>query len=268
MEDTSVAATKQQQQQQQQEQNQQRPALPVTTTKGPEEEEEGGDEEEEEEEEEASSLSLFDTSVVDTSQATTLTEPDTEVMAPSPPRPRRQNLTREEARQKAEILRLRLGLAGYKLRTGQEDIPLERLQIRHGGSASGLRNGDLKNESQLPRLPSGAQQENGDDVASSQEDSSQPQPQSAGTRKVLPVAEACVPEQEPQRPDQCVRGSHAMSHAHAASPEKNLLPRLPPMSASLMTPGRARAGGDEEDKLTSSAIKGGAANGLLSLARG
>ena len=30
--------------------------------------------------------------------------------------------------QKAEILRLRLGLASYKVRTGQTDVPLERLQ--------------------------------------------------------------------------------------------------------------------------------------------
>lgn len=32
--------------------------------------------------------------------------------------------------QKAQILRLRLGLANYKLRTGQADVPLERLQRR------------------------------------------------------------------------------------------------------------------------------------------
>ncbi|KAG7138482.1 hypothetical protein HYQ46_008321 [Verticillium longisporum] len=39
-------------------------------------------------------------------------------------------LTREQAREKAQILRLRLGLANYKLRTGQADVPLERLQRR------------------------------------------------------------------------------------------------------------------------------------------
>ncbi|KAG9257216.1 uncharacterized protein F5Z01DRAFT_648036 [Emericellopsis atlantica] len=36
-------------------------------------------------------------------------------------------LTREQARERAEILRLRLGLASYKVRTGQTNVPLEDL---------------------------------------------------------------------------------------------------------------------------------------------
>ncbi|KAF3012148.1 hypothetical protein E8E14_002912 [Neopestalotiopsis sp. 37M] len=70
--------------------------------------------------------SIFDNSTVDTSLATCATdveaeaEADTDTLAPSPPRlPRRPTITRSEARQHAEVLRLRLGLAGYKLRTGQ-----------------------------------------------------------------------------------------------------------------------------------------------------
>ncbi|EQB55343.1 hypothetical protein CGLO_04742 [Colletotrichum gloeosporioides Cg-14] len=79
--------------------------------------------------------SVFDSSAMDTSQNTTiLTEPDQEQAARTtttlpPPRPRRL-LTREEARQKARILRLKLGLANYKLQTGQEDVPLDRLQVK------------------------------------------------------------------------------------------------------------------------------------------
>ncbi|KAL7921949.1 hypothetical protein ACQKWADRAFT_293977 [Trichoderma austrokoningii] len=68
------------------------------------------------------SSSLFDTSAGDASWATAPTEPDTAT------RPRA--LTREQAREKAEILRLRLSLAGYKLRTGQTAIPLSELQRR------------------------------------------------------------------------------------------------------------------------------------------
>ncbi|KAI0880827.1 uncharacterized protein GGS22DRAFT_174309 [Annulohypoxylon maeteangense] len=76
--------------------------------------------------------SMFDNSVVDTSQATTITEPDVEVSVRSPPEsPRRQSsMSREEARQKAEKLRLRLGLASYKVRTGQMDVPLDQLKVR------------------------------------------------------------------------------------------------------------------------------------------
>ncbi|KAK4123672.1 hypothetical protein N657DRAFT_690371 [Parathielavia appendiculata] len=84
------------------------------------------------------SPSVFDTSAVDTSQATILTEPDTSAPAltvPPPaaaPVPRSNSrLTREQTREKAEILRLRLGLASYKVRTGQTDVPLDRLEARH-----------------------------------------------------------------------------------------------------------------------------------------
>ncbi|RYP41240.1 hypothetical protein DL769_011614 [Monosporascus sp. CRB-8-3] len=82
--------------------------------------------------------SIFDSSAHDISQSTVMTEPDAEgaagaagqLPAAPPPPPQRPPMTREEARQKAEILRLRLGLASYKVRTGQTDVPLERLQVR------------------------------------------------------------------------------------------------------------------------------------------
>ncbi|KAK0711628.1 hypothetical protein B0H67DRAFT_646983 [Lasiosphaeris hirsuta] len=75
--------------------------------------------------------SVFDNSALDTSQATTVTEPDvnsTPVSFAAPPRVPR--FSREEAREKAEIIRLRLGLANYKVRTGQTDVPLDQLQMR------------------------------------------------------------------------------------------------------------------------------------------
>ncbi|KAI0127618.1 hypothetical protein BJ170DRAFT_626152 [Xylariales sp. AK1849] len=173
--------------------------------------------------------SMFDNSVVDTSQATTFTEPDIDPLAPSPRPPRRQTLTREEARQKAEILRLRLGLARYKLRTGQENVPLERLQLR--------RIPDGQSAPQLPRLSSSQQDADAEDAT---------EEESEAHREALLMA----------RPQQ-------ISHAHP-SPEKNLLPRLPPVP--LDTPTRMRLG-NEDDGPTSSAVKGGAAKGLLSLSR-
>ncbi|AEO57467.1 hypothetical protein MYCTH_2303678 [Thermothelomyces thermophilus ATCC 42464] len=83
--------------------------------------------------------SVFDNSAVDNSQLTILTEPDATGPNPNPapvPAPRaRPRLTREQAREKAEILRLRLGLASYKVRTGQTDVPLDRLEARLAGDA-------------------------------------------------------------------------------------------------------------------------------------
>ena len=93
----------------------------------------------------------------DATWVTTATEPDVGAMVPvvvaARPPPPRVVLTREQARevrfpdtilgiestkrltdgvgkQKVEILRLRLGLASYKLRTGQVSVPLADLQAR------------------------------------------------------------------------------------------------------------------------------------------
>ncbi|KAJ8128939.1 hypothetical protein O1611_g4693 [Lasiodiplodia mahajangana] len=92
--------------------------------------------------------SVFDNSTVDNSQLTAISEPEPDADAAAAPattptvtenRPRQGSMTREEARQvstdsyggeKAEILRLRLGLASYKVKTNQADVPLERLQVR------------------------------------------------------------------------------------------------------------------------------------------
>ncbi|KAL7626022.1 hypothetical protein AAE478_002791 [Parahypoxylon ruwenzoriense] len=103
--------------------------------------------------------STMDNSAIDTSQDTTITEPDTEGATPTPlpvhVSPRQQSgMTREEARraQKAETLRLRLSLASYKLRTGQTDVPLEQLEAK-----SLLRSSRREEEQQqpptLPPLP-------------------------------------------------------------------------------------------------------------------
>ncbi|KAK3897165.1 hypothetical protein C8A05DRAFT_39286 [Staphylotrichum tortipilum] len=60
-----------------------------------------------------------------------------------PPRPR---MTREQARAKAEILRLRLGLASYKVRTGQTDVPLDRLeaQLASASASRPQRHADIR----------------------------------------------------------------------------------------------------------------------------
>ncbi|KID86529.1 cyclin-dependent kinase [Metarhizium guizhouense ARSEF 977] len=79
------------------------------------------------------SPSLFDTSAAegDSSWATAATEPDVGIVSDAPallaPR-QRGTMTREQAREKAAILRLRLGLASYKVRTGQTTVPLADLE--------------------------------------------------------------------------------------------------------------------------------------------
>ncbi|KAK7402907.1 hypothetical protein QQX98_011338 [Neonectria punicea] len=79
--------------------------------------------------------SLFDTSANDASWATNVTEPDAAAPLAAAalqqiPFTRPRALTREQAREKAEILRLRLSLGLYKVRTGQTTVPLADLQRR------------------------------------------------------------------------------------------------------------------------------------------
>ncbi|KAK3391690.1 hypothetical protein B0T20DRAFT_62841 [Sordaria brevicollis] len=49
---------------------------------------------------------------------------------PRPPPSRVETAANQVARQKAEIIRLRLSLATYKIQTGQTDVPLEQLEVR------------------------------------------------------------------------------------------------------------------------------------------
>lgn len=109
-----------------------------------------------------------------------------------------------EVHQKAEILKLKLGLASYKVRTGQTDVPLSQLVAK-------------------------------------------PLPRSDASRQNTQHEKKEEQEQLQEKEDQ------------------QELPQL--KGEDVATPKRQVALRDEE-RLTSSALRGGAASGLLSLARG
>ncbi|KAJ0301650.1 hypothetical protein COL516b_007624 [Colletotrichum fioriniae] len=194
---------------------------------------------------------VFDTSAMDTSQNTTiLTEPDAEQQARTlpPPRPRRL-LTREEARQKARILRLKLGLANYKLQTGQENVPLDKLEVK-------------------PR-PGQQQQQPETKMQSQTTERALPtvmvQPPSSRDGPPEKDAEEVVEETETDEPEQ-TQGSDEAEVAATQAQEKEprtvvgVLPRLE-------TDALKAGGGDGNDEPTS-AVSGGIVSSLLSLARG
>ncbi|KAL1871299.1 hypothetical protein VTK73DRAFT_2167 [Phialemonium thermophilum] len=238
--------------------------------------------------------SLFDSSGLDNTQDTAITEPDNDAPATAsgarvtplellsqlaPTRPR---LTQEQAREKAEILRLRLGLASYKVRTGQADVPLERLQIR-----------PLPREAPPRTAPWGVhrsvlRQSAVEEDASASSTPSAHQP--AATRRPLPGAPVRRGSE-----DEKERSPSAMSvscssvaedgegggRRRAASIEENKPSQDGCESASSSQPQVGRGvdttpkrrcsdGADEEQEriLTVSSRRGGAASGLLSLARG
>ncbi|KAI5917212.1 hypothetical protein F4810DRAFT_68097 [Camillea tinctor] len=214
---------------------------------------------------------ILDNSAIDTSLDTTITEPDADALAPSlpvTPAPRRRPvLTREEARQKAEILRLRLGLASYKVRTGQTDVPLERLKLKPiPGQASPQRwQRQCPQSPQLPRLPSPSRRRSiqGD----GQKDTShklqrQWTKEPVTQRKALPTA----PLQ---------RSNSGTSFGEAR--DRTLSPKeLSPKFVALPTPlntsivSLPEDSGDESStkSLLSGGLQGGAASGLLNLSRG
>ncbi|KAI1134916.1 hypothetical protein F5Y05DRAFT_396962 [Hypoxylon sp. FL0543] len=127
--------------------------------------------------------SIFDNSAIDTSQATTITEPDADVAAlaaPVPPR-RQRAMTLEEARIKVETLRLRLSLANYKVRTGQTDLPLDQLKIKPLPGSSKPGRDRRARQPSLPPMPQV--------ISSRSGEGSEPQSRpTTATRKALPSA--------------------------------------------------------------------------------
>lgn len=238
--------------------------------------------------------SIFDHSAADTSQATAITEPDAErhtapaipslpSLAGSVPRRPAPRLTRQQARevsappldpvpfpdpadsspQKAEILRLRLGLANYKVRTGQTDVPLERLQHRpipgNSRAPPARRNSTLVPSLGVREVAQARADIIGRfrEVAQMNAPVAQAQPQ---PRRLLARAPVARPVDEEDEDD---------------DDELDALPRLPPLHPQERasaegrrptTPQRVRPPRDEAE-LSSSALRGGAASGLLCLSR-
>ncbi|KAH8895175.1 hypothetical protein GQ53DRAFT_839515 [Thozetella sp. PMI_491] len=221
--------------------------------------------------------SIFDSSMFDTSQATTVTEPDAEPAAVQPPlrsiplpSPAQPRMTREQAREKAEILRLRLGLASYKLRTGQTDVPLDQLQMRplpgarrtlDPGPIARSRSETVVYAPQTTRRPLPARRPSQEDLAQSrvkhegdsaprQQESHDDQPRPNEGRSVeieIEIVETPAQDQPSELPE---------------------LPRLSAAGA-VNTPRRPSHLDveGEAERLTSSAIRGGVASAMLSLSR-
>ncbi|CAN8097203.1 unnamed protein product [Discula destructiva] len=211
--------------------------------------------------------SLFDNSTINTSQLTAITEPDatapirtttttttttaaalhlplsiTSTAADEampdlpPPRPRRVPPTREEFRQKAEILKLRLSLASYKVKTNQTDVPLDKLQVR---PVPGMA---CRRASPLPSM-------------------------SAHTIERATPVQYWYRSLAPSR--QRVASSSQEEVDGESGDDMEVLPKV---VGGMVTPPRKRSDVDDEDdqeevRLTSSGLRGGAAKGLLSLSQ-
>ncbi|CAM1505256.1 Fc.00g108930.m01.CDS01 [Cosmosporella sp. VM-42] len=172
--------------------------------------------------------SVFDTSGNDASWATAATEVDVAERV-IPPR-RTRGMTREEAREKAEILRLRLSLANYKLRTGQTNIPLADLQPKP-----------------LPQRTLGA-----DRVVRVQS------PQSSPERLHQGLAQSAIEHIHPEFQRQQEREDPGT--------DEDVIAESPPDS--FPVPRIVIGGGVDLRHGTTTPVTGGAASGLLSLSQG
>ncbi|KAI2642575.1 hypothetical protein GGS21DRAFT_179058 [Xylaria nigripes] len=205
--------------------------------------------------------SVFDSSasIIDNSHVTIITEPDLETpaAAPAPTEGRllQGSMTREEARRKAEILRLRLGLASYKVKTNQADVPLERLQVR---PVPGKMLRQMRSAASLPPLPT------------------------ASRRRALPVLRpeaekasgsgargrgASVPKSSAKTSSQKSRGPS--SSVAVADVNKSPVKKREPERTVSSPPAIDKTQKElEQDEGILDSERGGAAEGLLSLSQG
>lgn len=169
--------------------------------------------------------------------------------------------------QKAEILRLRLSLATYKVKTGQADVPLEKLQVR---PVPGM----TRRRTPLPSMSAHMIQQS-TPAQQWYRSRGTPLPGKDHHDCVVAVAEEEKQRDEEQQEDDGSTGDKVAGGARDPSPpaetetetERNVLPRLPAPSA-VSTPRKRRNEDEDEARLTSSALRGGAAKGLLSLSQG
>ncbi|KAL1899488.1 hypothetical protein Sste5346_002887 [Sporothrix stenoceras] len=224
--------------------------------------------------------SVFDLSaMVDTSQATNITEPDVEAPRPT------LAFTREQSRQRAEILKLRLSLARYKVRTGQVDVPLEQLRVVPAATLQQRQQNREWSASEWVRQ----QQQEQKHMAGSLAGSSQPRQQPPLPQRWAlwgPASSSTGGAPGSRGRDQAMSVSQTSSSDEEEDDEdeEGDLPQLPQIRRlsptkkwtsrhNLLTTPRGNrllvddGDGSHLDGLTSSAMRGSAVNGLLSLAR-
>jgi len=166
--------------------------------------------------------------------------------------------------QKAREIKLRLSLASYKVRTNQIDIPISRLEIRSSTTSSRAR--------PLPRTTTQSSQ-----LEQPSRPSTAPQiPElnlqrpSAEKKRPQPVAIPSSPPAYRSEPGDNGRLTSPTKVANDATREGFATPLLSRQRMGVLNPpalGGSPSWEDRGSDLTSSVVKGRAADGLLSLMR-
>jgi Whi5 like len=166
--------------------------------------------------------------------------------------------------QKAEVLRLRLKLASYKVRTNQIDIPINRLQIKTLASTP----------PKLPYLPRTAANTSQRRIPLPSTATTVPNVQlqkpSAEKTRTLETRVTSSPPPYlhiPQRQSKASSSLIVEDRSHAGESEGFTTPILPRQRQDLLNPPNLGSPTWNGNDLTSSVVKGRAADGLLSLMR-
>ena len=160
--------------------------------------------------------------------------------------------------QMAGDLLARLRLANYKVRTGQAHIPFVQLEAR---SMATRRSPPVPTlQVQQPSSPPSTSQAGKPEINRRAENATVHQQTPAGRTQSTTL----ITEKSPETNN--TEASEPPSTSQNAGSEELTLPPLLSSSSGMLTPRRHVTGNDE--KLTSSVLRGGAANGLLRLAHG
>ncbi|KAL2074467.1 hypothetical protein VTL71DRAFT_8245 [Oculimacula yallundae] len=203
----------------------------------------------------ASSYTSQDDSGLNDSQLTNITIPEDNLPAPRP------FLTREQLRQKAREVKLRLSLASYKVRTNQIDIPISRLEVRSSTTSSRIpplpRSTTQSSQTQQTVRPSSAPHPPNNRLQGTSAEIMRPQQPTISSSPPARRSTRDLDLASPKKVNDATRGAFAT-------------PLLPRQRHGVLNPPSLSGSPSWEDRgndLTSSVVKDRAADGLLSLMR-
>ncbi|KAF4625360.1 hypothetical protein G7Y89_g12804 [Cudoniella acicularis] len=200
------------------------------------------------------------------SQHTVLTEPD-DVALPAPAIPLSVPIAltkKEEARKKAAKLRLRLRLANYKVRTNQINIPMDQLQIR-SCSSSPLSRPTRRVPFSTPETPE-CQTPLPIAPQTKIPSISLQKPSAEKNRAPITTIPSSPPSAYSEKGSSAPPSPCSLSREDEEPRDGFATPLLPRQREGLLNPPNLGSASLSSD-LTSSVVKGRAADGLLSLMR-
>ncbi|CZR54329.1 uncharacterized protein PAC_04213 [Phialocephala subalpina] len=195
---------------------------------------------------------------INDSQNTTITVPDDDFLADWPANSlsamARRPLSQEDIRRKAKEIRLRLSLANYKVRTNQIDIPISRLQVRPSAFSNSFPRRIPGTKTLRTPLPSASIPS----IHLQNPSAEKTKPSTLNIPSSPPPPHLSRPVGDTMSP---------VKHQNDYTRDGLSTPLLPRQRDRLLNPPSLGSPTWDRSEITSSVVKGRAADGLLSLMR-